>query len=193
LVKGEYGGPSVGDEREVLHQVTRGVEYLHERSIVHRDIKPINIFISQSYGDSIKPQMKIADFGYSRSLRAASERRKKFNKSPSNPAGTMGWMAPECFNTAGYSDDEKLDVFSLGCIYGFTLSEGYKHPFGDNPYQRCVDIEQKIPMLLTRDQLKPMYSQCPNVFSLICCMVDMTPHRRPRVKTILQNPFFKTN
>ena len=95
LVKGKYSGPTIGDDREILHQVTRGVEYLHERSIVHRDIKPINIFISQSYGDSIKPQMKIADFGYSRSLRAASERRKKFNKSPSNPAGTMGWMAPE--------------------------------------------------------------------------------------------------
>ncbi len=185
MVSGRYGGPSIGDDREVLLQVTQGVYYLHQRGIVHRDIKPINIFISQHYGTDVKPTMKIADFGLSRNI----QNNKKFNKSSSNPAGTKGWMAPECF-AVDYRDDEKLDVFSLGCIYGYTLSGGM-HPFeGDHVFQRQANINQGNPMSLTKEQLKPMYSQDPFVFKLICCMLEINPNDRPTVHTILGNVFF---
>ena len=185
MVNGSYGGPSIGDDRKVLLQVTQGVYYLHQRGIVHRDIKPINIFISQHYGTDVKPTMKIADFGLSRNI----QNNKKFNKSSSNPAGTKGWMAPECC-AAGYKDDEKVDVFSLGCIYGYMLSGGMHHFEGDHVLQRQVNINQRKPKSLTKEQLKPMYSRDPFVFKLIFCMLEMEPSDRPTVKTILGNSFF---
>lgn len=181
------GGQHIGDDREVLFQVTQGVYYLHQSNIVHRDIKPINIFISQHYGDAVKPTMKIADFDLSRNIP------KKFKKSPGNPSGTEGWMAPECFNVSGYRDDEKLDVFSLGCIYGYTLSGGM-HPFeGEYVFERQVNINERKPMSLTKDRLKSMYSRDPFVFKLICCMLKMEPNDRPTVKTILGDNFFPQN
>lgn len=53
------------DERAVkclIHQILKGMDYLHKRSIIHRDMKGANILVSN------KGQVQIADFGLARHL-----------------------------------------------------------------------------------------------------------------------------
>lgn len=65
LVEGKYDGPTVGDEKEILRQVTEGLAHLHGLNIIHRDINPKNIYISKSDDRSgLPPRMKLADFGF---------------------------------------------------------------------------------------------------------------------------------
>jgi len=51
-----------------------------------------------------------------------------------NPKGTRGWMAPEQYGSARLGGE--VDIFALGCIFGYTLSTEGKHPFGDDLDER---------------------------------------------------------
>ena len=48
VIKGVYEGPPIGSRREVLRQIALGLKYLHEKDIVHGNIKPHNILFSVS-------------------------------------------------------------------------------------------------------------------------------------------------
>ncbi|KAM4017344.1 serine/threonine-protein kinase Nek11-like isoform 1-T1 [Anomaloglossus baeobatrachus] len=88
-----------GHVMEWFIQLLLGVNYLHERLVMHRDLKTKNIFLK----DGI---LKIGDFGVSRIL------------VPSDMAttitGTASYMSPELFSNTGYNT--KCDIWSLGCI-----------------------------------------------------------------------------
>jgi len=58
LVKGKYQWSDIGDEKEVLLQITKGLAYLHHKGIIHRDIQPTTIVI-----DNKMKKMKLAYFG----------------------------------------------------------------------------------------------------------------------------------
>ena len=155
LVKGEYKGPPVGDSNhhEVLRQIVSGLDHLHEKRIVHRDLKPSNILVSLPDG-KVPPLMKLADFGLSRK---GEDGQSKFNRTVGYmgsspvflPFGTDGWIGPEVYGgQTTYSFE--VDIFPLGCIFGFTLCGG-RHPFGDD----CVSqIKTRRSMILTVDDLK---------------------------------------
>ena len=67
LFCGDYTGPTVGDVKSVVRQITLGIEYLHRHKVMHRELKPSNIFISLPGGvDS--PVMKLGNFGIRRNL-----------------------------------------------------------------------------------------------------------------------------
>lgn len=72
--------------KEVTHQVLRGMEYVHEAGISHRDLKPDNILICQF--DPI--QIKISDFGLAKMVNNEETFLKTF-------CGTMLYLAPEVF------------------------------------------------------------------------------------------------
>lgn len=58
----------VGSDKDILRQITNGLAYLHEKKIVHRDIKPNNILFSEST-ENKKAVMKLADFGISKIMK----------------------------------------------------------------------------------------------------------------------------
>ena len=197
-----YKGPRFKSEREMLYQVTQGLAYLHSLDIVHRDIKPTNILIfsnaiqkeiPDSGSDSchssddespVKVQMKLADFGISKILQTNKE--DFTNTSVANPSGTKGWMAPEVYECNRF--DFKVDVWALGCIFGYTLSGG-KHPFGDD-VKRIVRIIQKENMILVQKDLKRPYSEDDVSFELIKSLLQIEPRNRPTAEDVLKSPFF---
>lgn len=110
-------------EREVfrfLRDVAAGLEFLHERDIVHQDIKPANILIDAS------GQYVITDFGIS--TRVRNTLRKSATQQKSSE-GTIAYMAPERFGRDNMPV-KASDVWSLG-VTVFELIAGYV-PFGEH-------------------------------------------------------------
>ncbi|KNH04212.1 cell division protein kinase 2 [Perkinsela sp. CCAP 1560/4] len=99
-------GSSLDPEREVkhfLHQMLCGLQYMHIRSIVHRDIKPQNILISKELN------VKLADFGLARIDGIPV---KKY----SHEAVTLWYRSPDVIlGSVNYGCS--VDVWSLGCIF----------------------------------------------------------------------------
>lgn len=180
-----YTGPKVGSDWQILYQVTQGLAHLHRKGIVHRDIKPTNILISV-IPSSNDAQIKLADFGISKILK--SGKNDITNTNVANPAGTRGWMAPEVY----FDDriDSSVDIFALGCIFGYVLSVGNKHPFGDNINNRIIRIMLKQNLVLAKKDLKKPHVEDDVAMKLIQSMLDMDPKNRQTAETVLKNAFF---
>ncbi|XP_062980456.1 serine/threonine-protein kinase Nek11 [Elgaria multicarinata webbii] len=100
----EYkGAGKVFPESQIVEwfiQLLLGVNYMHERRILHRDLKAKNIFLKNNL-------VKIGDFGVSRLLMGSCDLATTFT-------GTPFYMSPEALQHQGY--DTKSDIWSLGCI-----------------------------------------------------------------------------
>ena len=95
----------------VLGAVVRGVEYLHTREHVHRDIKAANILV---HADG---RATIGDFACSRSLMETDGR-----TDPKTYVGTLQWMAPEVLEQTGRYDMQ-ADIWSIGPRPARSLSD----------------------------------------------------------------------
>ncbi|KAH0622569.1 hypothetical protein JD844_024974 [Phrynosoma platyrhinos] len=84
-----------------FQQIVKGVAFIHEQKFIHRDLKPLNIFISRD------DKIKIGDFGLVASDTGESLEQRTQNK------GTILYMAPE---QVGRSYGKEVDIFSLGLI-----------------------------------------------------------------------------
>eukprot|EP00002_Diphylleia_rotans_P038746 TRINITY_DN8859_c0_g1_i1.p1 TRINITY_DN8859_c0_g1~~TRINITY_DN8859_c0_g1_i1.p1 ORF type:complete len:508 (-),score=92.25 TRINITY_DN8859_c0_g1_i1:341-1864(-) len=86
---------------KALLQVLLGLQEIHARNIIHRDIKTLNILLDDDLN------AKIADFGIARRLGAHGEYAQTF-------VGTPFYLSPELIDGQPYND--KADVWALGCL-----------------------------------------------------------------------------
>ncbi len=99
-------GLSLHETMEVVAGTAEALAVLHDKGVVHRDVKPSNIFLPGGRADAVK----LLDLGVARLLGATR---------PSTRSGVMvgtpGYMAPE--QARGSKElDARVDVFSLGCV-----------------------------------------------------------------------------
>ena len=93
-----------------VKQISNGLKYIHQNNIIHRDIKPKNIFIKNDF------QIKIGDFGLSRTIIDGNTKA----LIPQNELvytsnlGCLIYSAPEQLNSNNYTFD--VDIYSLGII-----------------------------------------------------------------------------
>ncbi|KAJ7244712.1 kinase-like domain-containing protein [Mycena haematopus] len=84
-------------------QILAGLEYLHSKGILHRDLKSDNILVEMT------GVCKISDFGI-------SKRTDDQNDAHTALQGTVFWMAPEVINTQKKGYSFKIDIWSIGCV-----------------------------------------------------------------------------
>ena len=104
---------------KMIHDVASGLAYLHEKGLVHQDIKPANVMIDED------GHYLITDFGVS--SRARSTLRKSVISSTGG--GTTAYMGPERFSKQP-APTKASDIWSFGAMC-FEMVEGYV-PFGEN-------------------------------------------------------------
>ena len=90
--------------RQYLTQILKGLAYLHENGIIHRDLKGANIMLDS------KGNAKLSDFGCSKQYQSVDLE----SGCVTSLKGTLPWMAPEVIKQKGYG--RKADIWSLGCV-----------------------------------------------------------------------------
>ncbi|XP_028699522.2 serine/threonine-protein kinase Nek11 isoform X2 [Macaca mulatta] len=146
-------------------QLLLGVDYMHERRILHRDLKSKNIFLKNNL-------LKIGDFGVSRLLMGSCDL-------ATTLTGTPHYMSPEALKHQGY--DTKSDIWSLACIlYEMCCMN---HAFAGSNFLSIVlkIVEGDTPSLPER------YPKELN--AIMESMLNKTPSLRPSAIEILKIPY----
>ena len=150
-----------------LYQILAGINFCHQRRVLHRDLKPQNLLIDKSGA------LKLADFGLSTKLTVQAKKR-------TTEKGTPHWTAPEIIQGQPY--DHKIDVWSFG-IYAYELAMG-KPPFMNETGQEainCAILDQPIP------PIQGSYSA--DFKSFIDCCLQKDPKKRWSSKDLLNHKF----
>ncbi|XP_049278175.1 serine/threonine-protein kinase/endoribonuclease IRE1 [Anopheles funestus] len=170
---------------DILRQATSGLMHLHSLNIVHRDIKPQNILLSlPDYKQRVRAM--ISDFGLCKKLnygKASFSRR-------SGVTGTDGWIAPEM--QRGQRATTSVDIFSLGCVFYYVLSDGF-HPFGDNLKRQANILSNEYDLsMLRRENTQP---DCRTILAeeIVSDMIHVEPGQRPAAKAVANHPLFWSN
>ncbi|OII72341.1 cyclin-dependent kinase A-1 [Cryptosporidium andersoni] len=98
---------SIEGKIKIIYQILKGVEYLHNKDIVHCDLKPMNILIDK-YNN-----IKICDFGMARKLDL-------LDSCGDFRATTLWYRSPEIL-LGDFNYTKSSDIWSIGCIFGELL------------------------------------------------------------------------
>ena len=203
---------------DMLKQITLGVQYLHALKIVHRDIKPQNILVSNPKLAPLNPsvlqppRLLISDFGLCKKLEGDQN---SFRATTAHAAGTSGWRAPELL-----VDEDLIPGVSAHAsqITEQTHSEpAVVDPSTNRRATRAIDIFSLgcvFYYVLTRglhpfdkdgkymreanivkgfyniDQLEILGDYQWEAKDLVSRMLSHNPKQRPDAGTILTHPFF---
>ncbi|HEY6928460.1 MAG TPA: protein kinase, partial [Thermoanaerobaculia bacterium] len=118
---------------EAMIGIARGLAAAHARGIVHRDVKPENLFRSRDGG------VKILDFGLAKhEPAAAADLATAGATEPGVVLGTVGYMAPE--QVRGLPADARSDIFAFGAILFEAIA-------GHRAFQRDSNAETMVAIL----------------------------------------------
>ncbi|KAM8961047.1 inactive serine/threonine-protein kinase PLK5 [Pelodytes ibericus] len=152
--------------RYYMKQILRGLHFLHQQGIIHRDLKLSNFFIAKNM------VVKIGDLGLAATVDHCE-------KAPGIICGTPNYLSPEVLAKDGHSF--KSDIWALGCIM-YTLLTGY------SPFRAR---SQKEMYFFIREGFFPV----PNYISLsarqlIVSLLASCPDDRPCVEEVSGHDFF---
>ncbi len=159
-------------KRSILHDVARGLIYLHGRTppVIHRDLTARNVLLSSMM------TAKIADFGNSRLVDAlATQTLTQF-------PGTLAYLPPEALDPHPHYNT-KLDMFSFGHLSLYTIIQVFPMPIGSTytePQSEVVvarsEVERRSEYLQV---LRTQVSGIDSLQQLIVACLDNTPDKRP--------------
>jgi polo-like kinase 1 len=162
---------SVPETQHIMLQSIAAIQYMHEQSVIHRDLKLGNMMMDAEMN------VKIGDFGLAAELAYDGERKRTI-------CGTPNYIAPEILENARDGHSFEVDVWSLGVIL-YTLL------VGEPPFQ-TQDVK------LTYNRIKQCRFEFPTGVAisesgkeLVCKILQSRPDRRPTLVEIRNDIFFK--
>ncbi|HET6575040.1 MAG TPA: serine/threonine-protein kinase, partial [Fimbriiglobus sp.] len=147
----------------VGREMARGLAALHAAGLIHRDVKPGNVWLEAGTG-----RVKLLDFGLAR----PDDGRDAVSLS-GQVMGTPGYMAPE--QVTGDPLDNRADLFSLGCIV-YEAATGRPAFDGPNVLALLANLALQAPA--PPESINPDIP--PEVSSLVLALIEKRPDRRPR-------------
>ena len=158
-------------ESEILDyftQICLAIKHIHEKKIIHRDLKSGNIFLMKN------GLVKLGDFGISKRFQKTMDKAKTF-------IGTPYYLSPEIINGKPY--DSKSDIWSLGVLLYEMMT--FKMPFNAN----------SLPMLSVKI-MRGQYIPPPTIYTkdlreLVTKCLTVEPKNRPSIQEILRMPIIQ--
>ena len=154
---------------EILESIAKALQAAHEAGVVHRDLKPDNVYLASIKGE--KPQVKLLDFGLAK-LTGGNEGQRFERTRTGMVMGTPLYLSPE--QAKGMKIDAATDVYSLGAM-------AYEMFAGVVPFKADSAVEimamhishRAIPLL----QIAPWVP--PDVNALVMSMLEKDSRQRP--------------
>jgi non-specific serine/threonine protein kinase/serine/threonine-protein kinase len=103
---------SVRDRISLFIPVCRAIQHAHQKGVIHRDVKPSNILVSELDG---RPIPKVIDFGLAKALGPQLSDESAMTN-VGTIVGTLDYMSPEQADVARHDIDTRSDVYSLGAV-----------------------------------------------------------------------------
>eukprot|EP00045_Choanoeca_perplexa_P010102 m.101003 g.101003 ORF g.101003 m.101003 type:complete len:648 (-) comp15153_c0_seq1:134-2077(-) len=161
-------GMTEPEARWFLLQIAEATSYMHNRKVIHRDLKLGNLFLND------RMEVKVGDFGLATTIAYDGERKKTL-------CGTPNYIAPEILEgRSGHSFE--VDIWSIGCIL-YTMLVG-KPPF------ETRDIKTTYSKIKRNDYRIPSSANIsPDGQDLIRMLLHRDPAQRPKIDEVLVHPF----
>ncbi len=157
----ERGHLDVSQGVDIVAQACRGLDYAHRNGVVHRDVKPGNLLVSES------GLVKLADFGIARATGQTSITQ------VGSVLGTAAYLSPE--QARGEDAGPAADLYSLGVV-AYQLLSG-RLPYEANSLSELALKQQRespIPLRRLNPKVPPTLSEA------IAVSISVVPDERPR-------------
>ncbi|XP_077968555.1 uncharacterized protein LOC144422702 [Styela clava] len=153
-----------------IEQFVEAVDHIHINEVLHRDLKPDNILVSDN-----GRILKIIDFGLGKQLRKGHF----VTKMSTLRVGTDGWRAPEIYLSDSCS--KQSDIFSSALVIYFISTDG-SHPFGNDPDSWNLNIKRYQGCDLSKLE--------GDLEDLVGWMLRFRPQDRPNIEQIRKHKYF---
>ncbi|CAJ1355104.1 unnamed protein product [Effrenium voratum] len=167
-IKEQKDNHSRFEEREIMRifvQLVLALIYIHSRKVLHRDLKPLNIFLT------MQGIVKLGDFGIARVLDSSTA-------GAQTTIGTPHYLSPEMVNNEAYGT--RSDLWSLGVVT-YELA-ALRVPFGGNSLPA-------VAMKIMGADPDPLLDRSSDLSWIVFGLLAKDPNDRPRLEAVQRMPF----
>ena len=165
---------------EIIRKLSSAVYYLHSFGIIHRDVKPENILMTDNTEHA---DIRLLDFGLSKIVRSGEK--------CTEPYGTLSYVSPEVLQDIPY--DERCDLWSIGVITYLLLSGVL--PFDDE--NNIKEIARKTVYEKTPFYPSLFHDVSKEAIDFVDKLLQKDPDKRMKMTELFQHPwmqkYFKIN